>query len=112
MMHWGIYSVPAHGSEWYVRYMYSGNQGMMDWHTQHFGPPTKFGYKDFLPMFTAANWDPNAWANLFKKAGAKYVFAPGGGQTGKKLRGHEHQAIVAPDQIRRCHFLEPCIAQI
>jgi alpha-L-fucosidase len=25
MMHWGIYSVPAHGSEWYVRYMYGGN---------------------------------------------------------------------------------------
>ena len=76
-MHWGIYSVPAHGSEWYVRYMYGGNKGIMDWHTQHFGPPTKFGYKDFLPMFTAAKWDPDAWADLFKKAGAKYVFAPG-----------------------------------
>ena len=24
MMHWGIYSVPAHASEWYVRYMYGG----------------------------------------------------------------------------------------
>jgi alpha-L-fucosidase len=77
MMHWGIYSVPAHGSEWYVRYMYGGNKGIMDWHTEHFGPPTKFGYKDFLPMFTAAKWEPDAWADLFKRAGAKYVFAPG-----------------------------------
>jgi len=76
-MHWGIYSVPAHQSEWYVRYMYGGNQGIMDWHTEHFGPPTKFGYKDFLPQFTAARWDPDAWADLFKQAGAKYVFAPG-----------------------------------
>jgi alpha-L-fucosidase len=67
MMHWGIYSVPAHASEWYVRYMYGGNKGVMDWHTEHFGPPTKFGYKDFLPMFTAAKWDPDAWAALFKK---------------------------------------------
>ena len=59
MMHWGIYSVPAHGSEWYVRYMYGGNvlQGdgggnaaIVKWHTEHFGPPTKFGYKDFLPV--------------------------------------------------------------
>src|ERR1035438_2198630 len=25
----------------------------------------------------AAKWDPGAWADLFKKAGAKYVFAPG-----------------------------------
>ena len=76
-MHWGIYSVPAHGSEWYVRYMYGGNAGIMQWHTEHFGPPTKFGYKDFLPMYTAAKWDPDAWAALFKKAGAKYVLAPG-----------------------------------
>ncbi|MGA2583729.1 MAG: alpha-L-fucosidase [Tepidisphaeraceae bacterium] len=77
MMHWGIYSVPAHASEWYVRYMYGGNAGVMQWHTEHFGPPTKFGYKDFLPMYTAAKWDPDAWAALFKKAGAKYVLAPG-----------------------------------
>ncbi len=77
MMHWGIYSMPAHGSEWYVRYMYGGNAGIMLWHTEHYGPPTKFGYKDFLPMYTAAKWDPDAWAALFKKAGAKYVLAPG-----------------------------------
>src|ERR1700679_4262295 len=76
MMHWGIYSVPAHASEWYVRYMYGGNAGVMQWHTEHYGPPTKFGYKDFLPMYTAAKWDPDAWADLFKKAGAKYVLAP------------------------------------
>jgi alpha-L-fucosidase len=77
MMHWGIYSVPAHASEWYVRYMYGGNKDVMQWHTEHYGPPTKFGYKDFLPMYTAAKWDPDAWAQLFKKAGAKYVLAPG-----------------------------------
>ena len=77
MMHWGIYSVPAHASEWYVRYMYGGNAGVMQWHTEHYGPPTKFGYKDFLPMYTAAKWDPDAWAQLFKNAGAKYVLAPG-----------------------------------
>ena len=76
-MHLGIFSVPAHGSEWYVRYMYGGNAGIMQWHTDHFGPPTKFGYKDFLPMYTMAKWDPDAWAALFKKAGAKYVLAPG-----------------------------------
>ncbi len=77
MMHWGIYSVPAHGSEWYERYMYGGNKGMMQWHTEHFGPPEKFGYKDFFPLFTAAKWDPDAWAQLFKDAGAKYVIASG-----------------------------------
>ncbi len=71
-MHWGLYSVPAHGSEWYVRYMYA-NTAFIQWHTEHFGPPDKFGYKDFIPLFTCAKFDPDAWALLFKKAGAKYV---------------------------------------
>jgi alpha-L-fucosidase len=72
-MHWGLYAVPAHGSEWYVRYMYGGNQGVMNWHIQNFGPLDKFGYKDFIPRFTAAKWDPDAWAELFRKSGAKYI---------------------------------------
>ena len=38
-----------------------------------YGPLTQFGYKDFIPMFTAAKYDPAAWATLFKNAGAKYV---------------------------------------
>jgi len=71
-MHWGIYAVPAHASEWYEKHMY-GNPPITRWHTEHFGPPDKFGYKDFIPMFTCSNWDPNAWAKLFKQAGAKIV---------------------------------------
>jgi alpha-L-fucosidase len=71
-MHWGIYSVPAHASEWYEKHMY-GNPEVAQWHTEHFGPPDKFGYKDFIPLFTCSNWDPDAWAELFKRAGAKFV---------------------------------------
>lgn len=78
MMHWGLYSVPAHGSEWYVRYMYDAkNTAFVKWHTEHFGPPEKFGYKDFIPLFTAARWDPEAWATLFKEAGVRYVLSSG-----------------------------------
>jgi alpha-L-fucosidase len=71
-LHWGLYSVPAHGSEWYLTHMY-GDQATIDWHTQHYGPPDKFGYKDFIPLFKAERWDPDAWAALFKQAGAEYV---------------------------------------
>ncbi|MDP9176016.1 MAG: alpha-L-fucosidase [Planctomycetota bacterium] len=71
-MHWGLYTVPAHHNEWYEKHMYTdGADGA--WHAQHFGPQAQFGYKDFIPMFTAAKWDPDAWALLFKKSGAKYV---------------------------------------
>ena len=38
-----------------------------------YGPVTKFGYKDFIPMFKAQHYDPQAWAHLFKESGARYV---------------------------------------
>jgi alpha-L-fucosidase len=69
-MHWGLYSVPAYHNEWYEKHMYAGFSA---WHTEHFGPHDKFGYKDFIPMFTQDKFDPDAWAELFKKSGAKFV---------------------------------------
>lgn len=39
-MHWGLYAVPAHQSEWYVRHMYS-NAGIIAWHREKFGPRRK-----------------------------------------------------------------------
>jgi len=69
-MHWGVYSVPAYHNEWYEKYMYAN---FVQWHRDHFGPQDKFGYKDFIPMFTASKFDPDAWALLFKKSGARYV---------------------------------------
>jgi alpha-L-fucosidase len=69
-MHWGLYSVPAHHNEWYEKHMYAAD---LAWHTEHFGPPEKFGYKDFIPLFTQDKFDPAAWAELFKKSGAKFV---------------------------------------
>jgi len=39
--------------------------------------PPEFGYKDVVPMFKAEKWDPEAWADLFQKAGARYVILTG-----------------------------------
>jgi alpha-L-fucosidase len=71
-LHWGLYAVPAKQSEWYARHMYS-NPAIIQWHTEHFGPPDKFGYKDFIPLFKCEKFDPEQWAELFKKSGARYV---------------------------------------
>jgi alpha-L-fucosidase len=72
-IHWGVYSVPAFGSEWYPRQMYQEGSAEYKHHLAVYGPPDKFGYKDFIPRFTAEKFDPEAWAKLFKEAGAKYV---------------------------------------
>jgi alpha-L-fucosidase len=72
-IHWGVYSVPAFGSEWYPRLMYQTGSPEFKHHIATYGPQDKFGYKDFVPKFKAERYDPAAWAELFKKAGAKYV---------------------------------------
>jgi len=72
-IHWGAYSVPAFGSEWYPRMMYEAGSMEYKHHVATYGPQDKVGYKDFIPMFKAEHFDPAIWAELFKKAGAKYV---------------------------------------
>lgn len=72
-IHWGVYSVPAFGSEWYPREMYTAGSEEYKHHVVVYGPPDSFGYKAFIPKFTAERFDAAAWARLFKEAGAKYV---------------------------------------
>jgi alpha-L-fucosidase len=72
-IHWGVYSVPAFGSEWYPRQMYMEGTPEFKHHLATYGPQSKFGYKDFIPMFRAEKFDAARWAELFRKAGAKYV---------------------------------------
>ena len=72
-IHWGVYSVPAFGNEWYPRNMYLQGTPAFRHQVETYGPQSKFGYKDFIPMFKAQRFDPDAWADLFHRAGARYV---------------------------------------
>ncbi|MFC1763785.1 alpha-L-fucosidase, partial [Planctomycetota bacterium] len=71
--HWGPYSVPAFQNEWYSHWMYQPGHPINKHHVDTYGPLDQFGYKDFIPMFTAEKFDPDAWVSLFKKAGARFV---------------------------------------
>jgi alpha-L-fucosidase len=72
-IHWGVYSVPAFGGEWYARHMYRQGSREYEHHRKRWGDQTEFGYKDFIPMFGAERFDADRWVALFKEAGAKYV---------------------------------------
>lgn len=76
-IHWGVYSVPAHGSEWYPRQMYIDaprrGENIFEYHKATYGPQDKFGYKDFIPQFRAEKFNPQEWVQLFRDSGAKYV---------------------------------------
>jgi len=79
--HWGVYSVPAFGNEWYPRNMYNksgdnrrpGPSREYTHHVETYGDPNKFGYPDFVPMFKAEKFNADEWAELFKKAGAQFA---------------------------------------
>jgi len=73
-IHWGVYSVPAFGNEWYSRNMYVEGNAAFKHHVATYGPQSKFGYKDFIPMFRAEHFDANAWLDLFAQAGAPTSF--------------------------------------
>jgi alpha-L-fucosidase len=75
--HWGPVTAGCEdapqGGEWYGNEMYLTNSPIFDYHKQKFGDQHTFGYKDVIPLFTAPKFDPEKWANLFARAGAKFA---------------------------------------
>ncbi|MEV7096618.1 alpha-L-fucosidase [Amycolatopsis sp. NPDC051045] len=87
--HWGVFSVPAFGNEWYPRNMYIGGSNENNHHKAVFGDPSAWPYQNFIngardkagnwvqfaPKLKSAggNFDPAEWAQLFADAGAKFA---------------------------------------
>lgn len=74
--HWGPQAVPRMG-DWYARAMYEEGSADYKYHVAHYGHPSKFGYKDIIPLWKAEKWDPEKLMALYKKAGAKYFVSMG-----------------------------------
>ena len=74
--HWGPQAVPMDG-DWYARGIYEQGSGHNKYHLEHYGHPSKFGYKDIIPLWKAEKWDPDRLMELYKKAGAKYFVSMG-----------------------------------
>jgi alpha-L-fucosidase len=71
---WGPESVPEFG-DWYARKMYVSDDPTYKEHLAKYGHPSKFGYKDIVPLWHAENWQPERLMGLYKKAGARYFCA-------------------------------------
>ena len=95
-VHWGLYSIPAYApknniidnlmeggwryhfknnpyAEWYMNSMEIEGSDTWRYHRKNYGESLE--YKDFVQPFTKVveKWDPDEWASLFEKTGAKYV---------------------------------------
>ena len=97
-IHWSLFSVPAFApsgkgnnleilakegwsayyghnpyAEWYLNTMRIPGSPTQKYHNETYGED--FSYDDFMPIFNEAaqKWNPEEWADLFKKVGARYV---------------------------------------
>lgn len=114
-IHWGLYSVPAWASpvgepgsvpwevwfknnayaEWYLNTIKFRDSSAWKHHQQTYG--ATFDYYNFIPQFNKAiqQWNPDAWATLLARAGAKYVV----------LTAKHHDGFTLwPSQIVNPHF--------
>ena len=74
--HWGPQSAAEQG-DWYARNIYIQGSRQNLYHVQHYGHPSKFGFKDIVPTWTGDKFDPDYLMSLYKKAGAKYFVSMG-----------------------------------
>jgi alpha-L-fucosidase len=97
-IHWGLYSVPGYAptqygditqtvgergfefhfshnpyAEWYQNSLRTKGEDYVQYHERTFG--SQFPYENFASFFNeqVKHWNPQEWAELFQKIGAKYV---------------------------------------
>jgi len=87
--HWSPQCVPEAG-DWYARYMYKEGSKQYKYHLEHYGHPSKFGYKDFTSQWTLLNWEPDALIERFKKTGTRLFIALAGHHDGFDTWNSKH----------------------
>ncbi|MEE0947095.1 MAG: alpha-L-fucosidase [Bacteroidales bacterium] len=75
-VHYGLYSIPSYSdkeqyAEWFYKGLISQDSLRIKFQKEVFGE--NFKYEDYKDLFKAELFDANQWAELFKKAGARYV---------------------------------------
>jgi alpha-L-fucosidase len=73
-IHWGVFSVPSYGSEWFWSY-WRDKWGIGD-DIAKFVSATEspnFAYPDYAHRFDATLYRPDDWAQIFAESGAQYV---------------------------------------
>ena len=88
--HWSPQCVPEDG-DWYARNLYIEGQGNYKYQQAHYGPPSRFGYKDLCAQWTLLNWEPDELITRYKKAGAKLFIALANHHDGFDAWDSKHQ---------------------
>lgn len=70
-LHWGVFSVPAYGSEWFWQRWHEGHPDYVKFIEET--ERKRFSYIDYAKRFDAVFYEPDYWADVFAKSGAQYV---------------------------------------
>ncbi|KAK2060085.1 alpha-L-fucosidase [Colletotrichum caudatum] len=87
--HWGAFTTPEYGSEWYGRNVYAPDSSERAEHTRRYGPPEVWGYQNFIlgandlqgnhvefkPVLASDGgaFDPDAWMAVVNASGARFA---------------------------------------
>ena len=88
--HWGPQCVPEAG-DWYGRNMYLSGQRQYQYHLDHYGPQSRFGFKELTAQWTLLNWQPEELISRYKKAGARIFVALANHHDGMDTWNSQHQ---------------------
>lgn len=88
--HWSPQCV-AEDSDWYARNMYDPSSPQYKFQLEHYGPPSRFGYKDLCAQWTLLNWDPEELIARYKNAGARLFIALANHHDGFDAWNSRHQ---------------------
>ncbi len=74
--HWGPQSAAEDG-DWYARNIYIQDSPQYKFHVDHYGHPSKAGFRAVIPTWRASDFDPGYLVSMYRKAGAKYFVSMG-----------------------------------
>src|SRR5580658_226161 len=88
--HWSPQCVPEAG-DWYGRQMYIEGHRQYKYHLDHYGPQSRFGFKDLCAQWTLLNWQPDELIARYKKAGARFFISLANHHDGFDAWNSKHQ---------------------
>jgi alpha-L-fucosidase len=71
-LHWGVFSVPAFGSEWFWNWWEGARDPRYIQYVESTERPG-FSYQEYAQRFDAALYRPDQWASMFADSGAQYI---------------------------------------
>jgi alpha-L-fucosidase len=72
--HWDAQSLPEQGDN-YAKLIYEDDEPNHEFHVEHYGHPSKVGFKEIDRLWRAEHWQPRDLIQLYRRAGARYFVA-------------------------------------